>query len=401
MNSRQQLLIICFSAATAFFAISITRPLVALYAASFGAGSVAVGLVVASHSFFPLLMAVPAGSLVDRFGERCLITWGSVGLAAASAIVGWGGGYISIITGECLAGLAHLAVVVAAQTYTGRIGSAENRETNFGWFTTFASAGQLFGPVIGGITADHWGYQAAFRLASLFSLAPLAIVMFMPKTRPRLENAGSGRSRSIFHNGAQLRHLIKKQGVQAGIVSSFGVLFAQGVRTAFFPLYMSGLGYSATIISMHTSARALASVVVRPFLPVIVKLAGARYIVLSGSILLSAAGIGTIPLFTGFWPLLLTSVMVGLGIGLCQPLSMIAVADAAGDHEKGLAMGLRLTGNRLAQVTNPLLFGFVTQAAGMGPAFVLAGFLLTGTALLLIRWRDAFAQAKQSKVMQV
>ena len=178
-------------------------------------------------------------------------------------------------------------------------------------------------------------------------------------------------------------------GVKTAIASSFVVLFVEGLRDAFYPLYLNHLGFSVTIIGILLSARSLMAIAIRLFIPTICERFG-HYFSLLGGMALMAAGVILTPLLSSFWPLALASGLMGAGMGLTQPLSMIAVAANTEPHELGFAMGIRMTGNRLAQFVNPVFFGFTSQMVGIGNSFLLAEVLLLSTTGLLLRWRRAF-----------
>jgi MFS family permease len=72
-------------------------------------------------------------------------------------------------------------------------------------------------------------------------------------------------------------------------------------------------------------------------------------------------------------------VLLGLGLGVGQPLTMSWLAEVAPAGLRGRAMSLRLTGNRLGQVLIPSAVGAV--AVGVGAAGVLAA---TAAALALV-----------------
>lgn len=61
--------------------------------------------------------------------------------------------------------------------------------------------------------------------------------------------------------------------------------------------------------------------------------------------------------------------VLGLGLGVGQPLTMSWLAESAPPGTRGRAMSLRLTGNRLGQVLLPS--GLALVASGAGPAGVL------------------------------
>ena len=56
-----------------------TRVVMSLYALSLGAEPFTIGLLAATFSLFPMLLAVTAGKLIDRFGPRWPMTLGAVG----------------------------------------------------------------------------------------------------------------------------------------------------------------------------------------------------------------------------------------------------------------------------------------------------------------------------------
>jgi MFS family permease len=59
-----------------------SKVLISLYALDLGASPLTVGVLFSMYSVFPVLLAVYAGKLSDRFGSRRLILFGASGLAA-------------------------------------------------------------------------------------------------------------------------------------------------------------------------------------------------------------------------------------------------------------------------------------------------------------------------------
>ncbi len=386
----KNLIALCSVTALSFLSLSMTRPLVPLFASELGAGPVLVGLVVATFAAFPFFAAVPAGALTDRLGARTMIVWGSFGCAIFSLVPGWWPTLGALLLSQAVIGTTQLGVIVGAQTLAGSAAAGEARERSLGWFTTANSCGQLAGPLVGGWIADHTSFATSFIVAGLIGLATPLAALALPSVRGRARMARSG-----FASLPEVRRLLRHEGVKAGILSSFAVLFTVGVRQAFFPLYVQGLGYSATVVGGLLSVHAFASVMVRPFMSTIITVCRGRFRVLAGSLSLLATGVLIIPVAHSLPALALTSVFVGIGIGLCQPLSMLTVADSVSGEIRGLAMGVRLTGNRLAQLVNPIFFGAVTAVWGLTAAFVLAGLLLFGSTAYLFRWKSHFHRSSE------
>jgi len=112
-----------------------------------------------------------------------------------------------------------------------------------------------------------------------------------------------------------------------------------------------------------------------------------------GTFLVTTTLVGAGVAFTGFaetLPLLLILIVaVGAGTGITQPISMVTVADHVSGGERGFAMGLRMTGNRVVQLLSPLILGGVAEFFGFRAAFLVAGSGLLATLFLIARWGHA------------
>lgn len=404
-----------------FVVITFTRPLVPLLAQSLGAGAAGVGVVVSAYALVPLFLAVPAGALVDRLGSRRVFLWGSLGIILGLTAVGLRPTLSVLLAAQATAGLSELMVIVAGQTYVSSLATGTEREAHLGWYTTLVSAGQLLGPLAGGILADMVGYGPSFLAAALLGFLPLAVGSRVrdipgehgpqpvagrassqeplpPERASAEETPGQGRAgrhpepAGKTRNGGAVRRILRAGGVRLAIVTSFAVIFTMGVRQSFYPIFVQGLGYPASLVGAMLSLRALAAMAVRPFMPRIIHLAGGRFRTVFGSMLLAAGSLAITPWTREPLTLALASMAGGIGIGLVQPLSMLAVAETVDEGERGLAMGLRLTGNRAAQFTSPVLFGLVAEVAGLETAFVVGGLLLMAATATLFLWRDTFAR---------
>ena len=74
--------------------------------------------------------------------------------------------------------------------------------------------------------------------------------------------------------------------------------------------------------------------------------------------------------------------LIGLGLGIGQPMTMAWVANRSPRAERGIALGVRLTGNRSALVLVPILVGAVAGATGVGLVFWLIAVLLGAGAVV-------------------
>jgi MFS family permease len=153
------------------------------------------------------------------------------------------------------------------------------------------------------------------------------------------------------------------------------MIFTKSVRGSFFPVLLKGYGFSASTIGMLVSLMEGSSTVMRLFLGSLLRVLREDTLLLSGMVLGIAATAVT-PLIMNLPALAVASAVAGIGLGLNLPLTMSLIASDAPDHLRGLAMGVRLTGNRSAQLASPVIFGVIGQWLDLGTSFYVVGGLL-------------------------
>jgi MFS family permease len=390
-SDRNQLLILCFSIGLVFVSNSMIAPLVPLFSVTLGASPAVIGLIIAAAFLFPLFLAIPAGSLVDRYGPKGLILGGALLLGLSPFFVAFFPGFLSLALLQVVNGLGHLIAVVAAQSFVAALGSGALRERNFGLYTTFISIGQLFGPLLAGVVIDLSGYGAAFALAGIVALlATLLIIRLQEPKRPGLPSGS--RTGPLFPPAAKVVELARNPGVQVGLLVSSTVMIALVAHQSFLPAYLDLLAYPATLIGVIVSLRALVTIMVRPFISQIITLLGGRFSTLLVMTVMVALGLGLMGYAQTFWALVVISALIGVGQGIAQPLTMVTVVDHVAPSERGTALGLRLSGNRLLQLSSPLLLGLIGQVAGYGVMFLAGGLAVAAAAGLLLTRRRVFTR---------
>lgn len=349
-----------------------SRPLVPLLAADLGSGSLEVGLIAGAYSTVQLVLALSAGLLVDKIGPRPPAVWGSVALLVGLAGLPFAGHWAVILVLQALAGLAHLYVQVSYQSLVTGQASGAQREHNVGLLTFLVSAGQSAGPIVGGWAAEFLGNGDGMWVAVGLSAVGVALALLLPKQVGGAAKHGTGGS---------TWGLLRDREISRAVYIGVAVLFAMDVLTTYFPLYAQQAGLSATAIGLALTVRGAASMVVRPFMGYILALLG-RQAVVVGSLVAGGLSIALYGVWSDLWIVLVVSALAGLALGLAQPLTMVMVTDAAGEHQRGAALGLRLMGNRLGQAVSPVVFGFLATGFGLAPVFWISGGLLAGSAWL-------------------
>jgi len=174
------------------------------------------------------------------------------------------------------------------------------------------------------------------------------------------------------------------------VLSSSAVLFAIGIHVAFLPVYLDSLALSASLIGLLVSLRAFAAMAMRPFMSSIIENLGGRSNTFIISAVFLGSGISFVGLTSEIWILICLAVLVGLGSGISQPLSIVALVEHVAANERSSALGMRLTINRASQLLAPITLGLLAEWFGFNLAFAVAGILLLCAARLIYHLAPSF-----------
>jgi MFS family permease len=330
------------------------------------------------YSVFPVLLAVYAGKLSDRFGSRRLILFGASGLAAGLLIPFAAPQLASLFASALLIGLCYIFYTVAVQNLIGSIGEEHERTRNYSIFSIGVGLTALLGPTTAGFAIDLIGHRSTYLLLGLLPLLPVLALALAPrllpsgrsKHRPRADN----RVADLLGN-APLRRVL----ITAGIVETGLELF-----NFFLPIYARSLGMSASLIGLIMGAFAVALLLVRTFMPSLVRRFSEER-VLSSSLYVAAATCAAFPFASSFVELAAISFVLGLGLGCGSPLSLVLAYNRSPPGRSGEAIGVRQTVNKITELVMPIVFGSVGTAIGMWPVFLMDGGLLAAGAWLIGR----------------
>ncbi len=369
-----------------FTVLGMALPLVPLLATNLGASPGMLGILFSVATCGALFGAIPAGQMVTRLGSRTMIFF-SVLLSGASCFFLFAAPTMtSLFIWYSLFELGRSVFIVSSQTHAGGLPTTGDVSANFGRYGVAAAVGQLLGPFAAGILMDTAGFHLTWLVMGVLCALICTVVYgligpgLQVPARRRSQRPRTGGGGQHGDRQSSLRRFFSFYAV-LGLVASVVIVFTVGMRRVFYPIYVEQLGYTASAIGLMLSIRALTSVLARLFLIPATRLLGGRLSTLVICMFALAIGLGTIPFCRNLTTLGLNSVLIGLGVGLAMPMSQATVFESVESSERGLALGVRLTGNRLAQLTNPVLFGLLTECFGISVAFWAGGAILFFVAL--------------------
>jgi MFS family permease len=355
------------------------RVIIPLYAIDLGAPQFWIGVLIALFSLFPMLFALYAGRLSDRFGPQRPMLFGSIGL-----VIGLLTPYVfpalpALYASAALFGLSFVFYHVAAQNLVGALSSKEELTGNFNNYGLVMAAGGFVGPLGSGLSIDYAGYHSSFLYLALLAAAAVVIQV----TTKTLSNAGqpgaghgkqpdkSHKARDFLSNVRLRRTLI------VGAVAQTG----NDLFQFYMPIYGHSIGLSASRIGFVLSMVAVAAFVVRVLMPALVRQMGEDTL-LASSLIVGGVTFLVFPLFKDAAVLSLIAFVLGLGLGCAQPLSMMMTYANSPQGRSGEALGLRTTLNNFIHVVVPIVFGSIGSAFGLAPVFWINALLLAGGSAL-------------------
>lgn len=345
------------------------RPMMALRLAELGAGAALIGVILGLQSLVTFAIALPSGRVVDRVGLRRALAVGLAGMTVAGLLFSAVRGVWPLAVVYIGAGVAELAAWLAMQALASHAGTGQQLRRQLALFSFAWGAGTAIGPALGSglYAAAGWGavgvlYAAAGVVGGLAGAAlPAPATTF-----------GEGPATSM---SAAIRTMWGVAPVRAVLLSSFVALFVFGIRNSFYPLLLQRQGLPIGSIGVLVSVIGAASLLVRLPLPALVRRVGAERL-LVGSLWLAIVPMTLTPWLGSMWVLAPAAAAVGLGLGVNAPVTVELMAIHTSARERGLAMGLRVSANRLSQLVQPVLFGAAAAVAGMPAAFATGGVVM-------------------------
>ena len=376
------------AAGVQFMAFAV-RPFLTYQAVALGADTTQIGIVTASFSAVSLVAVLPLGRAVDRYGAVGFVLAGGALLTAVSLLLSRAANIPMLAAFSAALGLGYLAASVGTQTLIAKGEVVERRDSRFATYTLVNSISQLVAPAAAGAlvgetvvtSGGEFLGGSVYILAAAVGAASCAAVVTLLIRPGSLSSRASSKPSSSRTSFAEVW---RTPSVPVALMASFTSLSSIDLLAAYLPAYGQQIGMSARTVGFLLAAHGLASVVARLTLT---RLLGriSRRTLLTWCLALPASGLALLP-FTEWVPgLFLIMALTGLGLGLCQPITLGWVAQQVRYDIRGTAMSVRLAGNRLGQTLVPLGVGSMAGFAGLAAAFVAPAVLLVASAALVAR----------------
>ena len=375
---------------TVALGFGIVAPDIPAFARHFGVSTASAASVVSAFALLRVLGALPAGRLVDRFGERRVMAAGIAVVAVSSILAGISGSFAELIVLRGIGGLGSAMFSVSSQTLLLMSVPADQRGRASGLFSGGFLVGSISGPAIGGLLAA-WSLRAPFFVYGGMLVVPAVIAAAVLRNPARGEPGGGGphaggpRAASPFAGiGRALRSRAFRAAASANLADGFA---AVGVRSAIVPLFVrdalhrsavwTGIGF--LVVAVLNAAALLPAGWAADRL-------GRRPVIVAGCSV-SAAGLVMLALLPGLSGYLAALAVLGLGSGLLDVAPAAMIGDLLGGQggqggQGGTVVATYQMAGDAGTVAGPVTAGYLVDTVSYGAAFGLAAGVLGVAAVL-------------------
>jgi MFS transporter, DHA1 family, multidrug resistance protein len=373
---------------TVALGFGIVAPDIPAFARHFGVSTAEAASVVSAFALMRIVGALPAGRLVDRFGEPAVMAAGIAIVSVSSIVAGFSGSFAELIVLRGAGGLGSAMFGVSAQTLLLVSVPGEQRGRASGLFAGGFLLGSISGPALGGIIAA-WSMRAPFIIYGVMLVVPavIAAAVLRDGSHPRAR-AGPRPKRAFAAIARALRDRAYRAAAAANLADGFAAI---GVRSAIVPLFVrdvlhrsaiwTGIGFG--VVAVLNAATLLPGGRLADRL-------GRRPVVVAGC-LVSAGGMVMLALVPGLGGYLAALAVLGLGSGLLDVGPAAMIGDIL-DGQGGTVVASYQMAGDIGAVTGPVTAGYLVDVAAYSAAFGLAAGVLGLAAVLGLvspetRWR--------------
>ena len=367
------------------------RIMIGYRAIELGADTWFLGLLAGAFAAPAVIAALPFGKLAGWLGGGRVAFYGMVVMIVGTVAILLIPGKWPLLLSGAISGLGYLGAMIGHQTFVAQRSVGRAADRDFGTLATAASFGQLIGPPI---------VTMIVTLATVDSVRPntsagliaclVGTVVGLPTCRwlRRVEKADLTSSRANGNAQGESKRdrgwdVLSRPGFWRSLVASAAVLVTMDLGYAFLPAWASEREVDVAIVGWLLGIRAGVSALSRIGLSRLVDRFGRKPLLIVAMVL-GVAALVALPLVDQ-WGAFVVMITLGITLGLPQPLTLAWIVDVTERSQHGIAVGLRMTSNRIAQLAVPILMGAIAGSIGVAGIFWGNAVLLAGAAAIVTR----------------
>lgn len=358
------------------FSISFLPMLVdSLYEPFFGMSrELVLGLPISIFMFFFAVSMPLAGVLCDTKGWFKPMIAGIILNTAGLVLTGLAQDILQLIIFRSLSGIGFGIVLVASQQFVFENTTSFNRAVGMAAYVAAYFGGDICGTVIGGMLANRIGYANVFFVSAVFSL--FALIYLLAVFKRDAMAAGGSLAKEPFRTGQFFAVLKDREFVTLTFLQAIPAkIILIGVLFYYVPLYLRSIGVPQATIGRVIMGYGLVLIIMGPVISKTMnRIAWRKTSIIIGGMLTGLSMI-IFHFFTGFTPLLIVVLMIGLShaFSVSSQSSLVTELDVVKNMGVGSGMGLFRFWERIGNIAGPLLMGVLIVNNGYEQSLVIMG----------------------------
>jgi len=353
-------------------------PAIPLFAKTFQVNNAQIGAIISAFALARFAMGLPAGKLIDIFGERRVQTTGLLIVAISTFASGLATSYWQLLVYRALGGIGSVMFSVSASSLLMRSVDDSIRGRAQSTFNGGFLIGAIAGPALGGLLSVISLRVPFFVYAFTLICAAFITSFFLSEKRlgKTIKNIQDPEDRIL------LKDALKSYPFLAAMLISFlsnWVLF--GLRNTIFPLFAEEeLGASNSVIGIGFTVAAIVQGIALIYVGKISDFRGRKFSLMLGSFAM-LTGVATIIISTNWWYYIFAMVLFGIGGAFEGTGASALIGDLFGG-KGGRVIALFQMAGDLGNIISPVLLGWLVDAHSYRPAFIATAAVFSLTLLL-------------------
>lgn len=376
----------CFFTGASF---SLVMPFIPLYIEELGAPASQVpllsGLAISITALAAAIVAPIWGNLADRKGRRLMMIRAAAGMTVTMGALAFVPNVYWLLvmrffTGVLSGYIPNATALIAYQAPREKSGWA------IGTLATGAIAGNLIGPLMGGILAELLGMKNVFIITGMILFITLLLTIFLVKeTFEPVEKKNLMSTKEIL--GQSTRRSVLFGLFFTSLILQLGMTSISPILTLYIRELSSDTGSVLFLSGLIVSVAGVSAVVSSPYLGRLGDRIGNHKILLLGLVFSFCCFI-PMGLVTAPWQLGVLRFLLGFSTGALMPSVNTLISKITPPEGVSRIFGYNQMFNNFGQVLGPLVGSAVAQAYSYSAVFfVTAGFVLLNILLSLFNFR--------------
>ena len=376
----------CFFTGASF---SLVMPFIPLYIEELGAPASQVpllsGLAISITALAAAIVAPIWGNLADRKGRRLMMIRAAAGMTVTMGALAFVPNVYWLLvmrffTGVLSGYIPNATALIAYQAPREKSGWA------IGTLATGAIAGNLIGPLMGGILAELLGMKNVFIITGMILFITLLLTIFLVKeTFEPVEKKDLMSTKEIL--GQSTRRSVLFGLFFTSLILQLGMTSISPILTLYIRELSTDTGSVLFLSGLIVSVAGVSAVISSPYLGRLGDRIGNHKILLLGLVFSFCCFI-PMGLVTAPWQLGVLRFLLGFSTGALMPSVNTLISKITPPEGVSRIFGYNQMFNNFGQVLGPLVGSAVAQAYSYSAVFfVTAGFVLLNILLSLFNFR--------------